>query len=151
MGFSYSGDPRKSDKDQVRFLIRDTKKDNFNLNDEEIQFLLELEGSPLKAAWKAAESIAAFFAGKCDETVGRVSVKFSQKFTQYTEMARALKRSAAIKLATPFSGALTHTQKEVQELDNDRVQPTFTRTLHDQFRHDDRTDHSCRVTNKQVP
>ena len=57
--------------------------------------------------------------------------KFSQKFEMYKKLATDLKRRVAIQEACPFAGALTETQKDVQEDDNDRVQPIFTRKLGD--------------------
>ena len=131
MTWSYSGDPRKNDADQVRFLIQDTDKDDQLIQNEEIKFLLELEGSPLKAAAKSAEIIWAKFARLVDERVGRVSKSFSQRAKHYKDLMKQLRRSAAIKEALPFAGALKESQKDVLEEDNDRVQPSFTRELHD--------------------
>lgn len=131
MSWTYSGNPSKSDLDQVRFLVQDTNAKDKLLNNEEIEFLLELEGSPLKASVKAAETISATFARLCDEAVGQVKVSFSQKFDHYKSLAATLKASSGVKLAMPFAGGLEESQKDVQEEDENRVQPIFTRDLHD--------------------
>lgn len=132
MTWSYSGTPSEENpKDQVRFLTQDTVEDDQLLSDEEITFLLGLEGGPLKASVKAAETIAAKFARKCDEAVGQVKISFSQKFDQYIKLAKALKRHSDIKGAIPFSGGLDISQKDTQRDDDDRVEPFFRRELHD--------------------
>ena len=61
MGFSYSGDPSKSSTDTVRFLVQDTNSKDVLLQDEEIAFLVNEEGSVEQAAMRAAETIAAQF------------------------------------------------------------------------------------------
>lgn len=137
MAWSYSGNPGSNDKDQVRFLVQDTVSTDQLLSDNEIRFLLTLEGGPLKAAAKAAETIAAKFARKCDEAVGQVKISFSQKSKQYFELADKLKRSSSIKQAIPFSGALDISQKEIQRDDSNRVDPIFRRDLHDIHKRED--------------
>jgi len=131
MTWSYSGDPSNSDLDQVRFLVQDTQESDQLLQDEEITFLLTLEGAPLKAASKAAETIGGMFARKCDEKVGTVSQAFSQKSSQYFELSKRLKRHSDVKQAETFAGGLDITQKETQEDNENRVQPDFTKELHD--------------------
>jgi len=131
MAWSYSGNPSaENPKDQVRFFTQDTDQSDQLLQDEEINFLLTLEGGPLKAAVKAAETIAGKFARKCDEKVGQVSVSFSQKSKQYFELAAKLKRHSDIKGACPFAGGLDISQKDTQRDNDDRVQPDFRRTTH---------------------
>ena len=143
--WSYSGDPSKSDLDKVRFLVRDTNPKDQLLQDAEINFLIQEEGSADKAAIKSAENIAMFFARKCDESVGKVSRSFSQKHDQYLKMAKALRRSALQKTACPFSGALDITQKEIQENQDNRVQPAFTKDIDDfrRRRDDDHRNGNC--------
>lgn len=132
MTWSYSGKPDSTnEKDQVRFLIQDTDQTDQLLQDEEIEFLITLEGGPLKAAAKAAETLAAKFARKCDETVGPVKIMFSQKNKMYMELCEKLKRHSNIKEACPFAGGLSISDKETAREDDDRVQPIFRRETHD--------------------
>lgn len=131
MTWSYSGNPSVSEKDQVRFLVQDTQSAKPLLQDEEIAYLISTEGSPQDAAAKAAETLAAQFARFVDESVGQVKVSFSQRFKHYSELAKNLKRQASIKNAEPFAGALDESQKNVQEEDDDRIKPFFTRDQDD--------------------
>ncbi len=131
MAWTYSGDPSQDDKDQVRFLIQDTNTKDQLFQDDEIRFLITLEGNALKAATKAAQTLAMKFARFCDESVGQVRVTFSQKSKQYRDLAKDLKKHAAIKNACPFMGALTESQKDIQEEDRDLVQPEFRKDTND--------------------
>lgn len=150
MTWSYSGKPSEENpKDQVRFLVQDTIQDDQLLSDEEINFLLTLEGGPLKAAVKAAETIGGQFARKCDESVGQVKLSLSQKSKQFFELAAKLKRHSDIKSAVPFSGALDISQKDSQRDDDDRVEPIFRRELHD-FRRKETDRSTGRVTSEGV-
>lgn len=137
MAWSYSGTPTTAiAKDQVRFLIQDTDVNDQLFSDEEIIYLINLEGSALKAAAKAAETLAMKFARKCDEAVGQVRISFSQKSKQYAALAKDLARDASIKEAIPFAGGLDISQKQTQRDDDDRVQPFFRRETHDFLRNE---------------
>lgn len=131
MAWSYSGNPQSSAKDQVRFLIQDTDSKDQQLTDEEIAFLIELEGSSLKAAIKAVETLYARFARYTDESVGQVRVSWSQRADQYRKLADSLKRHAFVRLAAPYAGGISRADKETREMNDDRVEPIFTRQLHD--------------------
>lgn len=135
MSWTYGGDPSASKTDEVRFLIGDTNPKKPILQDEEIAYLLELEGSALKAASKAAESAAAKFACLVDQAAGKVRASLSQKFKHYTDLSKKLRNDAARKTVCPFAGGISESQKETAERDNDRVEPFFTRDLHDTQRH----------------
>lgn len=131
MTWSYSGNPASSSKDEVRFLAQDTVKTDPLLEDEEIDFLITQEGSAQKAAIKAAQTIMAKFARFVDESVGQVKKSFSQRFGHYRDLVDDLNRHAAMRGAVPFAGALTETQKDVQEDNDDRIDPIFTRDMND--------------------
>lgn len=137
MAFSYSGDPSDSNRDEVRFLIQDTDSSDPLFQDAEIDFLITDEGSPLKAAMRGAETLMAKFSGLCDENVGRVRVAFGQKSEAYMRLCAKFRRRLAIRDAEPFAGALRESQKDSQELDQDRVPPIFTRDKHDFIKHDE--------------
>jgi len=142
MTWSYSGDPSKTAKDQVRFLIQDTVETDQLLSNEEIDFLNTQEGSTTKAAARGAEILAAQFARFCDEAVGAVRISFSQKFDHYTKLAKTLKRRSALNNICPFAGALSKAQKETERLNEDRVEPVFTRDKFDFHpRHEDDEHH----------
>jgi len=141
MTWSYTGIPSEENpKDQVRFLIQDTDESDQLFQDEEINFLLELEGGPLKAAMKGAQTLAAKFARCIDETVGKVKASFSQRYKHYSNLHKELKQHSDIRNALPFAGALEITQKEVQERNNNRVRPAFTTEKHEFIRTRDEFD-----------
>lgn len=131
MAWTYSGDPSSSDRDQVRFIIQDTDSDDQLLQDEELDYLLTEEGNVTSASIRAAEILMAKFSRMCDEKVGQVSVSYSQKAEQYKRLVDQLKRRAAIKNVTPFAGGISESQKETEERDSDRVNPSFTMEMDD--------------------
>lgn len=45
MSFSYSGDPSASELDAARFLIGDTNSDSPIMQDEEIQYIIDMHGN----------------------------------------------------------------------------------------------------------
>ena len=129
MSWSYSGNPSSSGKDQVRFLVGDTKKCDQLLTDEEIEFLISQEGSVMKAAAMAAQSIAASFSRLSDETVGAVSVSLSQRSKQYFELAKKLEVRSSLEGLAPYSGGISVSDKEIQNSDPDRTTSIFKRHM----------------------
>lgn len=89
-GSTYYG-PAASDKDLVRFLIGDTDLNDVQLSNSDLYYLLAKWKTPAKAAWKAAQARAAFFAHKANVTVGSISVLNGQKYQQWTELASRLR------------------------------------------------------------
>jgi hypothetical protein len=131
MSWSYSGDPTSSSVDAVRFLIGDTDFDDQQLSDEEIQFLLsQANGSAYLAAASAAEAIAAKYARLCSKSVGDLSYNYAQRQQHYERLARRLYIKAA-EVAMPVAGGISQSDKRIVEQDADRVQPSFTVSLHD--------------------
>lgn len=129
MSWSYSGNPGSSAKDQVRFLIGDTNTKDQLLLDGEITWLLEQYNQyPLNAAARACELIAAKFSRMCDETVGRVSIDFSQRAKGYYALRDDLVRQISLG-SQPFAGGISHAQKQAEESNEDRVKPSFTRHM----------------------
>ena len=131
MKFSYSGDPRNSDKDKVRFLVGDTSATSPLLQDPEINYLLETEGTALSAAVAAAIGIAAKFARLMDESVGDVSKSYSQRHEHYLKLATSLRQRRAEKSVCPFAGGISESDNQITETDPDSIKPSFTRDLHD--------------------
>ena len=99
MGWSYSGNPADSAKDEVRFLIGDTDREDQLLSDEEITFLVVL--NPKQAGYanwvcaaEAARAIAARLTKLISKKVGSLSLSYSDKARQYTDLANALDAKA---------------------------------------------------------
>lgn len=130
MGWTYSGNPNNSAKDAVRFLIGDTIQTDPILQDGEIEYFLGIyNNTPLNAAIRCCETIIALFSRQVDEGVGKVKISFSQKVKQYTSTLAMLKVRLATEDAQPFSGALTHTEKNVNDSNNNLVKPDFTKHM----------------------
>lgn len=128
--FSYSGDPSKSDKDKVRFLIGDTDANAPLLGDPEITYLITEEGTPVRASIAAAVAISAKFSRLSDESVGDVSKSYSQRAEQYKKLADQLRQRQAEKSVCPYAGGISVADKQSVEGNTDRVDPAFYRDLH---------------------
>jgi hypothetical protein len=114
-----------SETGQVRFYVGDTNPSDALLADDEVEFLLDAEGSVQAAAIAAAEAIAAKFTRLADKSVGDLSISQSQKAKQYLALAERLRRAMA-KGALLYFGGISKTTKETREADTDRVEPAFT-------------------------
>ena len=130
MSFSYSGDPLNSDKDKVRFLVGDTDAGSPLLEDAEVMYLIESEGTALAASIAAAIGIAAKFSRLMDESAGDVSKSYSQRHEHYLKLSSSLRQRNAEKCVVPFAGGISESDKTILETDTDVVQPSFTRDLH---------------------
>lgn len=123
MAWSYSGDPKASDLDKVRFTIGDTDEQAPLLSDEEIQYLLEIVGDDtLKASIKAVNRIIAKLAREVDYSIGPESVKVSQRLKNYRALLRELKND----LSSLFSGPVWTGSTE-----EDPLRPIFDVGMHD--------------------
>ncbi len=115
---------------QVRFLIGDTNPIEPLLQDEEINFVLQVnqDGQTIyRAAWRCCEAIAGQFARWSDTQTGDLKLKASDKFKQYTARAIQLRSQAYTHDIMPYAGGLSISDKESQEQDTDRIPPFFSR------------------------
>lgn len=122
---TYGGDPLSGPVDYVRFQVGDTDCATARLSDAEIRALLESEGSPTRAASRAAVAIASQFAAKFDIATGRVRKSLSQVFDHYLKLADRLMEEADASDAGFYAGGLSHAEKQADASDTDLVQPTF--------------------------
>jgi hypothetical protein len=128
MTWSYNSNPLTSNLDAVRFLVGDTDITDTQLQDEEITYLLTVEGGVRFAAYKAAKAIASKYARKVDRNVGDLRISFSQKYRQYLDLAQALKHDMVIHIA-PLVLSLSASAKDAALQNSDNVVPFFTRLL----------------------
>ena len=121
-----------TDRDKVRFYIGDTSNDatKEKLSDNEIDALLADYPSPLDCAIKCAEALIAKYAGYVTQTVGSVSVQYSNLVAQYEKLAKTLKGKLAIK-GGAWAGGLSQAEKDANADDTDRVEPAFERGFQD--------------------
>lgn len=128
--WTYSFDPSASLKDQVRFLIGDTDQNDPLLYDKEITWVLgQYNNSPMNAAIRCCETIAAKFSRMADEKAGPVSVTYSQKSKQYRDLRQELVSRLAVEDMAPYAGGISKSDKATVRDDSDRVEPTFEKHM----------------------
>ena len=115
MGWTYSGDPSASGRDEVRFLIGDTDQDDQLLTDEEIDYTITVypdDGtsySNYRAAAECARSLAAKYARLVNKTVGSLSLQYGTRAEQFRELAsmlddQGLKGTSQRRMGAPILG-----------------------------------------------
>lgn len=123
MTFSYlSTAPESSARSYIRLVIGDTSSGSNNLEDEEIDAFLSLEGGRDLAAAHAADAIGATFAGKVDKTVGKLKISLAAASDHFFTLADRL-RFKAHSRAAPYAGGISQDDKRDAERDTDRVKP----------------------------
>lgn len=116
----------------VRFRIQDTSTSDQLLQDDEIQGALSVYGDKWAAAVASAKALSFKYARRADTTMGKLSIKHSQKSMQFADLAAEIeKESGKILAASPWAAAHSITRKDSYEEDDDRVTPFFTRELMD--------------------
>jgi hypothetical protein len=131
MSWSYQ-DTMPDDVSKVRFYLGDTVSSDPLLTNEEIEFALSEAGSVRVAASICADRLAAQYARKADLTEGQLSIKYSQKYKQFREIATAVgNASRSILGALPTAGGILVADKQANEQDDSLVRPSFTVDLLD--------------------
>lgn len=95
MAWSYTGNPASSDRDRVRFWIRDTNSKDPLLRDEEIDFLIAEAETLRWAAVDALDAILTELAKHVTKSVGQFSLSASDKYKQLKELRPGLVARAA--------------------------------------------------------
>jgi len=127
MPFTYVG-PHTGPKDEVRFLLGDTNEAYPYLSDEEIAWLLsQAGGNALQAAVLGCDRVLIALAGLVDESVGEISISFSQQAAAFERVYARLQRRADMRGCGPIVGGISRTAKIAQNRDGDRVAPLFKR------------------------
>lgn len=142
MTATYSGDPSLSNRDAVRFLIRDTDMTSPHIQDEEIDWLLTQTSNLYWASIMAAESVATTYSQSSgsgqvkSKTVGALSISYTDLAKEYRGIVGDLKRRMALGLGLsfrPYAGGISESDKDANRLDTDYDQPSFRRKLTDHF------------------
>jgi hypothetical protein len=116
-----------SSKDQVRLLIGDVISTCPQLADEEIVYFAGLRPSVYGAAAECCRALANRYARSVDQQAGTTKFAFSQMAKQYLQQAAYLDSKAAeLGAGLPYCGGISVTDKQVQEMTADRVEPNFT-------------------------
>lgn len=126
MTWTYSGSPGDSDLDAVRFLIQDTIEASAEMQDEEIDYLLDLAGSTGEAALMAARTLHAKYAKLVDREVGDLRIWYSQRARAWLQTIRSLESTlSTLSPVTVYMGGQDRSEQETDEANESLVQPRF--------------------------
>lgn len=90
MTWTYSGNPKDSVKDQVRFMIGDTDEGDQQLTDEEIEFLIGMHSTPLGAAKAAITGLIAKYSREVSYTIGPEKVSAEERVSNLQNLLATL-------------------------------------------------------------
>ena len=97
MSFSYSGDPKQSDKDAARFLIGDTDEANPIMQDEEIQYILDTYGADTNTSkYQLFNRAATLFARDIKRSLGPQSEDPTSRLEFFRAQAEYYKNLVAV-------------------------------------------------------
>jgi hypothetical protein len=117
----------------VRTLIGDP--DATKINKESLDALVTVYGSnPFRVAAAAARAIGATKGNDVNKRAGDVSISGSDRFKNWESLARELDKQATLYGlggSSAYAGGISKGDKFAREDDTDRVEPYFTRELHD--------------------
>ena len=121
-----------SAKDAVRLLIGDVVSCDPQMQDEEIAYFVSSRGTLYGAAAECCRSMAAKFSRSVDQQAGTTKLAYSQMAKAYTVKAIEFETKATLSgAALPYSGGISLNDKEMQELNTDRVEPVFSKGMDD--------------------
>lgn len=130
--WTYSGDPRSSDRDAVRYLIGDIIVADPQINDPELDFALSQCSSIYRAAAIACRSLAGRLSREADTVDKDLRDSISQRARAYSRMAVAYDEQAMTRGGgLPYAGGISVADKEFQQNDQDRVAPQYTLGMDD--------------------
>lgn len=130
--WTYSGDPRSSDKDAVRFLIGDTVSKDPLLQDAEILFALASSAGRYAAAATLCRSLAARMSREADVVDRDLRTALSTRARSFLRMAAEYEnRSLFFGPGLPYAGGISIADKVLQEDNPDRVEPQYNLGMDD--------------------
>jgi hypothetical protein len=112
MAWTYTGDPKSSEKDEYRFLIRDTDANEPVLQDEEIQYILDTYSGKTDRLFNLFENAAVTFARAVKRSLGPQSEDPTERAKFFTDKADFYRRqvSQASGLSLPKSTPIIFTK-----------------------------------------
>lgn len=119
-----------SAKDLIRLLIGDVISCDPQMQDEEIVALASIRGSVYGAAAECCRSLAAKFSRSVDQSGGTNKILYSQLAKAYTIKANEFELKSTF-VSIPYAGGISLSDKQMQDLQNDRVQPEFIKGMTD--------------------
>lgn len=130
MSWTYDDSPATSPRDEVRLLVGDTNRDDPQLSDGEIAYFLGRASNVAElAALLAMETLYLKYARLCDESVGPVSVSWSQRMANMAKAMDVLRTRLANILAIPWAGGIYRADVIQNSQNSALVQPRFRRDV----------------------
>lgn len=111
--------------DAVRFWISDRGPTDWQISNEEIDYVLTTDPNPLAAAAMIANEFAMKWALACDKAVGDFRLAYSQRAKMYRELADRLKREADQNGAQLFAGGTSLSNMAAVAANGDRNPQPF--------------------------
>jgi hypothetical protein len=114
----------------VRLLVGDTDTTDQQVSDEEIAFAISQAADDIyNASALICRALSGKYARLVDTSIESVSSSYSQRATQYAELAVRLikegKRLGSVGLGVPVAGGMSISEMEGVETDTDRVPSAF--------------------------
>lgn len=122
--FTYNGDPSVSDLAAVRFLLGDIDKNRRLLDDREIEYAVEKQGSVEGASILCATAIMSRFSSMADITIGPISKSYSRVAELMRVLIDELKRTACLNVTARFP-ATSYDGKRQISTDSDYIPGSF--------------------------
>jgi len=123
--WTYTGDPRSSNKDAVRFWMGDTDSTDKQVMDGEINYGLTIYPDVKLCAAKLLRALASRYTRRADKAVGDLRISYSQVSKQYLLQADALESQANVSGANIYAGGVSLSDILRVEQDTDRPTPPF--------------------------
>lgn len=127
MAFGYDNQ-LTTDKDQVRFLIRDTNSARPFFQDEEIVWAISQAPNIYIAGAELCEQLLLSAGGVKSKKIGDFAISYDPSF--YRMLAGSL-RARGMGNQMPYAGGISQSDKQIQQGDTDAVQPSIMRRLDD--------------------
>lgn len=128
--------PGSSAKSWVRMRVGDTSSGDQLLSDEEINAMVDAEGTKEGGAALAAETLGAQFARKADKQIGKLRIGLAKASEHYFRLADRLRAELAAKSGGVYVGGVSESDKLLDEQDADVVRPAFRRGQFDNLASD---------------
>ena len=128
--FTYNGDPAASPVAAVRFLLGDTNSCRVLLDDREIEYALERQGSDLQAAILLGTALATRFASMADVKIGPISKSYSRVAEMLCKQVEELKDQACLSIEPAFLATTYEGRQRLYE-DCDTIYPCFYKGMGD--------------------
>lgn len=120
MSFSYTGNPKDSTVNEIRFIVGDTNKANYLLEDEEIQYMIDKYTDVNQAIYEILQNMLNKVASEVSEKLGPQEVKNNEKFMNYKELANFYRKQINSSLSPPWFKEPHDTIFDIGMLENDR-------------------------------